>query len=688
MRDIAHALGLPRGGLGELRARLRALKESGLAPTRPRDAAVHAAAAAALPEIAILSVAERDVDGELRAYPVGWHGPKAPPPIYLAPATGGLAPPALGERIVARLRPLPDGTLEATALKRLEPGGERILGVFEPTRAEGLLQPTDRKRGEKLRVPRGETLGALKGELVLAELIERPRYGPAEARIVARLGAGDDPKVFSLIALHSAGIPDQFPRAVLVHTQALGLAEASGREDLRDLPLVTIDDADARDFDDAVHAEADPEVAGGFHLTVAIADVAWYVRPGDALDREAERRGNSVYFPDRVVPMLPERLSNDLCSLRPGEERPCLFAELWIDGAGKLHRHRFGRALMRSAARLTYAEVQAAADGRPSAATRGLDRPLAALQGAFKLLDREAVRRGALRLDLPEHKVEFDATGTAIAVRPRPHYDSHRLIEQFMVQANVAAAQTLERARQPCMYRVHDSPDAAKVLALAGLFREFGLGRGTKRAVTPADFNRLLERAAGSEAERLVHETVLRAQAQAVYSPKNLGHFGLALGRYAHFTSPIRRYADVLVHRALIRGLKLGAGGLEGDGQGFALVGQHISTTERRAAAAERDAIARFAASLLANRVGETFAASIVGVTRFGLFVRVEEVGAEGLLPIGLLGGDEFLEHDEGQHALRGRRSGRTFRLGDRIAVRLTEALPLAGRLTFAPVKS
>ncbi|MSO71436.1 MAG: VacB/RNase II family 3'-5' exoribonuclease [Alphaproteobacteria bacterium] len=687
LRDLAQALGLARGLHGALRQRLRALKEEGLASGRKPHAEAKAALAGPLPEIALLVIAEQDIDGELKARPLDWRGPGAPPAIYLEPSPLGVLAPTLGDRIVARMSPQADGSYQAVALKRLEPAGERILGLYEETPRGGRISPADRKRSEPLTVPRGESGGAQPGEFVLAEATDRPRHGATEARVLARLGKSNDPRTFSLLALHAAGIPDQYPKPLLAYAEALEPPGLAGREDLRSLPLVTIDDEDARDFDDAVFAERDPEHSGGFRIVVAIADVAWYVRPGDPLDCEAERRGNSVYLPDRVVPMLPERLSNDLCSLRPKEDRPCLAAELWVDETGKVTRHRFSRVLMRSAARLTYARIQAAIDGNPDAEARALAGPIALLYEAFAVLDAEAIKRGALRLDLPEHKVEFDRAGKPIAVRPRPHYPSHRLIELFMVAANVAAARMLEQRRQPCMYRVHDQPSATKVEDMRTLFAEFGLNIGSKRAVTPGDFNRVLERAKGSPVERLVHETVLRAQAQAVYAPRNIGHFGLALGRYAHFTSPIRRYADLLVHRALIRGLELGAGGLSG-AEGFAVTAEHISLTERRAAAAERDAIARFSALLILEQVktaklAKDLPGTVTGVTRFGLFVRLDNLGADGLIPIGALTPKEFLTHDERRHALVGRGGRVRYRLGDRLRIKLRDSDPLAGRLTF-----
>ncbi|MDE1904363.1 MAG: VacB/RNase II family 3'-5' exoribonuclease, partial [Alphaproteobacteria bacterium] len=440
-------------------------------------------------------------------------------------------------------------------------------------------------------------------------------------------------------------------------------------------------------FDDAVWAAPDPDRDGGWHALVAIADVAHYVRAGDALDATARDRGNSVYFPDRVVPMLPEALSNELCSLKPGVDRACMTVDLWIDADGQLTRHQFRRGLMRSAARLTYEEAQAAADGRPNDKTAPLlDRVLKPLYGVYRALERARAARGTLDLDIPERRILLDPSGRIARIEPRDRLDSHKLIEELMIAANVAAAETLERLKQPCMYRVHDSPDPERLAALARFLDGIGihgltLARG--QVVRPQHFNAILRRAKGTPYERLVNALVLRSQAQAEYSPENLGHFGLSLRRYAHFTSPIRRYADLLVHRALISGHHFGRDGLPQPAGDFKAIGAHISMTERRAAAAERSAADRYTAAFLAERVGAEFAARINGVTRAGLFITLDETGADGLIPIRTLPGDYYI-HDEAHHSLKGRRSGRTYVLGDPVRVRLAEADTVTGSLLFA----
>jgi ribonuclease R len=453
----------------------------------------------------------------------------------------------------------------------------------------------------------------------------------------------------------------------------------AGREDLRGVPLVTIDGEDARDFDDAVFAAPEGD---GWRVVVAIADVAHYVRPGSALDREARERGNSVYFPDRVVPMLPEALSNGWCSLKPGEERGCLFVEMRFDADGAKAGHRFGRGLMRSAARLTYEAAQAAMDTGtdPEGVPPG---GVAALHGAFRALLAAREKRGTLDLELPERRVLLDEAGRVAAVVPRARLDAHRLIEEFMVAANVCAAEELERRRQPCMYRVHDQPSAEKLEGLRQFLGTFGISLPPAGQVQPRSFSHALEVVRGRPEERLVNEAVLRGQAQAAYDPENIGHFGLALPRYAHFTSPIRRYADLLVHRALITGLALGPDGLgEDEVERFSDTAEHITRTERRAAAAERDAVDRYLAAHMAHQVGNSFDARVSGVTRFGLFVTLESNGASGIVPLGSLPDDRWTE-DEAGRALVGRRTGLVFTLGQAVEARLSQADPRTGSLVF-----
>jgi ribonuclease R len=698
--DIARHFGLSADQRPALRALIREIAAEGGAAPAGKRAII---APDRLPEIAPVEITGTDPDGDPIARPLQWKGEGRPPIIYMHPEPRGQRALTAGERVLARLKPIGPGKYEGRTFKRIAGAPPaRILGVFE----EGRIIPTDRRQKGIWEVPRGEEGGARPGEIVLAEPLPSTRhFGAKPARIVERLGVMGEPRSVSLVCIHAHGIPDVFPaEAVQQAERAVGVS-AHGRTDLRDIPLVTIDGEDARDFDDAVFAEPDGD---GWRILVAIADVAHYVTPNSPLDREAWARGNSVYFPDRVVPMLPEALSNGWCSLRPNEDRGCLFVEMRFDAQGRKHAHSFGRGIMRSVARLTYEQVQAAADAlAPAGGSGGADPAtpaqaavaarakapspadtlpeghIARLYGAFRALLGARIARGTLDLDVPERKVVLDAHGRVAEVAPRARLDSHRLIEEFMVAANVCAAEELERLSQPCMYRVHDRPSDQKLEGLRQFLATFDITLPQSDRLHPRDFARVLEKVRGHPQERLVNESVLRGQSQAAYAPDNLGHFGLALPRYAHFTSPIRRYADLLVHRALIRGLKLGPDGLqETEAARFPETAEHITSTERRAAAAERDAVDRYLAAFMATRIGEAFEARISGVTRFGLFVTLEENGASGIVPLQSLPDDRW-DLDEATQTLAGRRTRLTFSLGQAVEARLAEATPRTGGMVF-----
>jgi len=610
-----------------------------------------------------------DPDGDAIARPADWDTADGlPPVIFMAAEPHGQPALAPGERVLARLKPAgPDG-YEGRTIRRLTDTPGRILGVYR----HGRIVPTDRRAKAEWVVPPDQDGGAASDEIVLAEPLPHHRLGLRPARVVERLGAMGDARSVSLIVTHTHDIPQAFPPAALDEAEAAGATPLGQRTDLRETGLVTIDGEDARDFDDAVFAEPD---GSGFRLIVAIADVAHYVRPGAPLDLAARARGNSVYFPDRVVPMLPEALSNGWCSLQPHEDRGCLFVELRIDADGRKLAHRFGRGLMRSAARLTYEGVQQAHDTG--------DRRHAHLYAAFRALLAARTARGTLDLDLSERRVVIDSAGVVRSVLPRARLDSHRLIEEFMVLANVAAAEELERLHQPVMYRVHAPPAPEKLASLRDFLHGLGISLPPGDQVHPRDLDRVLRRFEGTPEAPLINEVMLRCQSQAEYSPDNIGHFGLALPRYVHFTSPIRRYADLLVHRALIRGLRLGDGALASDEAArFADSALHITGTERRAQLAERDALDRYLAAYMADKVGENFAARISGVTRFGLFVTVMESGASGLVPVRSLP-DDFWQHDEREQTLTGRRTRLTFRLAQEVEVRLAEASLVTGSLVF-----
>jgi ribonuclease R len=626
----------------------------------------------ALPNATQVLITGTDADGDPVGRPEAWKPSDSRPPlIRMMPERAGQPALAPGDRVLARLRPTGPGRYQGQTLNRLTDSPSRVLGVYR----SGRIIPTDRRAKAEWTVPPGQTAGAEAGEIVLAEPLAQHGLGLKPARIIERLGKMGDAKSISLIAIHTHDIPVPFPEDALEEARRARGVRLDRREDLRDIPLITIDGEDARDFDDAVFAERD---GAGFRLIVAIADVAWYVRPDSPLDRSARTRGNSVYFPDRVVPMLPEELSNGWCSLRPNEDRGCLFVEMRTGPDGRKQSHRFGRGLMRSAARLTYEQVQHAVD---SGGDLIVDpRPL---YDAFRALLAARTARGTLDLDLPERKVALGPDGEVIAVSPRPRLDSHRLIEEFMVLANVAAAEELERLHQPCMYRVHAPPSDEKLAALRGFLNGMGISLPAGNQIHPRDLDRVLRKVAGTPDAQVVNEVMLRSQSQAAYSPDNIGHFGLALTRYAHFTSPIRRYADLLVHRSLITGLKLGLGGLGANAAAdFPDTATHITATERRAALAERDAMDRYLAAFMADKIGARFAARISGVTRFGLFVTVVDSGASGLVPMTALP-DDYWHHDELEQTLTGRRTRQVFRLSQEVEVRLAEANPVTGGLVF-----
>ena len=676
-REIARAFRLDAEQKIELR---RVLKEMETDGTLARDRGRRLREPGILPSVAVIQITGVDTDGETTARPFGWTD-GAPPLIYVAPEKRSRAAYADGEKVLARLRPIGGGHYEARVMRRLAATPDRVLGVVATVGETTRIVPVDKRaRSEFLLAPEA-SMGAAPGELVWAEVQPGRPLGLKQARVAERLGPTMGPRSISLITIHDHDIPAVFPAEALAQADAAGPASLAGRVDLRAVPLVTIDGEDARDFDDAVWAEPDSDAGnpGGWHLLVGIADVAHYVRPGSPLDREALKRGNSVYFPDRVVPMLPHALSNGWCSLVPGEDRPCLAAHLWISGDGALLRHRFERAMMRSAARLTYRQVQAARDGDLDDTTRPLaERAIAPLYGAFAALARGRAARGVLELEMPERRVRVDAEGGVAGIDVRERLDSHKLIEEFMIAANVAAAEALEERKVPVMYRVHDQPSREKLESLREFLETLDLRLTRGNVLRPRDFNQILQRVAGRPEARMVNEVVLRSQAQAAYDPTNIGHFGLALRRYCHFTSPIRRFADLLVHRALIRALRCGDDGLEGDGGDFERIADHISGTERRAAAAERDAVDRYTAAFLAERVGRVLPGRIGGVTRFGLFVTLDGSGGDGLVPISSLP-DDYYVHDEKAHCLTGRSHGLTFHLGDAVEARLVEANTLTG---------
>ena len=638
-----------------------------------------------IPEVAVLEITGQDTDGELQARPQKWESNDEPPPITLVPGSADPGVLARGERVLARLTKAQDG-YEARVIKHLGASAHKVLGVLHESASGLRLAPIDRKSRTEFSVDNRDRGGAAHNELVLAEPISGRAAGFPRARVVEKLGSMNTPRTISLIAIHAHGIPTEFPREVIAQAQAATPPDPRKGKDLRNVPLVTIDPDDARDHDDAVWAGPDdhPRNPGGHVALVAIADVAHYVTPGSALDREAYKRGNSAYFPDRVVPMLPEHLSADLCSLKEGVDRACLAVRMVFDRNGKKRRQEFVRGTMRSVARLTYSRAQTAFDGHPDAAMSDVAKStLAGLWACYRTLTIERKARDPLDLDLPERRIVLGEDGKVKSIAYRERLESMKLIEEFMVLANVAAAEVLEQKKSPLVYRIHEQPSKEKLFGFSDYLRTIGINFAKGQVLKPGVFNRILSQAKGGPHENVMNDVVLRTQAQAVYAHENLGHFGLNLHRYAHFTSPIRRYADLIVHRALIGAHGFGEEGLsDRDAARLGEMAEHISMTERRAMAAERDSTDRYVAAFMEDRVGATFEARITGVTRFGLFVRLRETGAEGLLPARALG-TEFFRHDERKHAMIGDRTGTAYKLGDTVSVRLVEAAPLTGGLRF-----
>ena len=683
-RDIARAFGIKGQGRIELKRMLKALEAEGHLEKRKktfRDPE-------SLPPVGVCRVMGADADGDLFLEPVEWQGEGSTPRVLFIAKSSD---PALaeGDRVLVRLAKVLDQEhdYEARLIRRIGTGPQKILGIFKSNAEGGRITPIDKGSDKEWRVPPGASEGARDGELVEAEQTgPKSRMGLPLARITGRLGDPGAARAVSLIAIHQHDIPDQFPDEVVAQAEAAKPVKLGKREDLRELPLITIDPADARDHDDAcyAHADDDPKNPGGHVVWVAIADVAHYVQPGSALDREARKRGNSTYFPDRVVPMLPEALSGDLCSLHEGVERACVAVRMVLDADGNKTSHRFTRGLMRSPAALNYEEVQAGQDGQPNDRVAPLMADvIAPLYAAYAALKSARERRQPLELDLPERRIELDDQGTVTSVAFRERLDAHRLIEEFMVLANVAAAEELKARKVPLLYRVHEEPSPEKLESLREIAGSAGFTLAKGQVLQTKHLNRLLAQAEGTEHAELMNITALRSMTQAYYAPENFGHFGLALRNYAHFTSPIRRYADLVVHRALITGHGWGEDGLTAaDEDGLKETGEHISNTERRSMLAERDTTDRYLAAFLADRTGAEVEGRIAGVVSFGVFVKLDETGADGLVPIRNVG-REYFQFDRDAQTLRGESSGLVLGIGQRVMVRIAEATPMTGGLTL-----
>lgn len=683
-REIARAFHIQGDDRIRLKKLLREMEGDGLLDRGERGV-VHTAGG--LPAVTVVEITGIDSQGDLTAHPANWKG-AAPAPKIIIPIHPRTPSLGVGDRALLNLTLVDEGHYVGMVIRKLAAASALLLGHFTIIDGEGLVSPVDKRNRDQLLISKQDWNDAKHGDMVLAEI--KPgrggRQGMKRGRIRQALGSLDEPKSISLIAIHTHGIPTEFSDDTLREAENAQPAPLGDRADLRHIPLITIDPPDARDHDDAVWAEPDTDEGnpGGWHIIVAIADVAWYVRPASALDREAGLRGNSVYFPDRVVPMLPEALSADLCSLKTGLDRACLAVHMWLNADGKKLRHKFVRGLMRSAAGLHYAEAQAAFDGSPSEqAAPIVENVIKPLYGAYQALVKARDRRQPLALDLPERQIHLDERGKVVDIRVRERLDAHKLIEEMMILANVAAAETLEERQQPCMYRVHEEPALDKVEALRGFLKSLDYTLAKGQVLRPALFNNILEKASGTTHEQVINDVVLRSQSQAYYGPVNAGHFGLALPRYAHFTSPIRRYSDTLVHRALVSGLKLGDGGLaDHDRQKFSEIAEHISGTERRAMLAERESNDRYIAAYMSDHLGNVFNGRISGVTRFGLFISVVGTGGDGLVPVTSMFSD-YYRHEPEQHRLVGEHTGKIYRLGDVVEVKLVEANPISGGLRF-----
>ena len=681
-REIARAFGLKGQEKIQLKALLKDMADEGLIDGN--RTAFHRMGG--VPKVTVLRVTHID-EGEAVAVPDTWQPDDAvpPPQLRLRALKGRDSALRSGDRVLARTEETATGWI-AHPMKKLPAAADQIMGVIEiDGGGKAWLAPVDKR--ERNSTPVADLGGAEAGQLVLAEPVGRsPRAG---VKVTSVLGDPLAPRAFSLIAIHKHGIPFAFAPETLEEAEIAAKLPLSAehREDLRHLPIVAIDPSDARDHDDAIWAE--PDGQGGFRALIAIADVSNYVRPGSAIDRDARIRGNSVYFPDRVVPMLPEVLSADVCSLRAGEDRAAMACHLELTGAGKVTSWRFTRAIVQIHEVIAYEEAQRRID------EGGASEALTNLWAAWRAFETARKDRDPLELELPERRVVLGEDGKIREIALRERLDAHRVVEDFMIAANVAAAKALEAKVAPVVYRIHEPPSREKLLALKDYLATFERNFSLGQVITPTLFNRMLKDVSDESEKALIMDSVLRSQTQAYYGPRNAGHFGLALGSYAHFTSPIRRYSDLLVHRALVDAYGLeqpkpksdmpATSGLsDRDRSDLTRVSEAISAAERRAMAAERETIDRYVAAWLSARVGEVFECRVTGVQRFGLFATIIGLGGDGLVPISVLGDERFF-HDEKAQVLEGERSGVRYGLGARMRLKLAEANPLTGALKFEP---
>ena len=693
-REIARHFALHGNEKIALKALLKDMTDEGLVDLAP-GRAFHKHGG--LPRVTVLRVVA--IEGSnLWAVPDRWEG-AGPAPRLRVMEQGRKGALGVGDRILARTEERGSGHV-AHPMKRLQTSAEMVIGVLVEDKSPGgkpmiWLRPADKRARYDFAV--ADKGDADIGDLVRAELTGR---GAAiKAKVVDRIGDPFAPRSLSMMAIARHEIPHIFDGETIAEAERAAKLPLTpdGREDLRELPIVAIDPVDARDHDDAVWAvpDEDPGNKGGFRAIVAIADVSFYVRPDGALDREARRRGNSVYFPDRVVPMLPETLSAGVCSLKAGEDRAAMACHLVIDRHGKVTSWRFARALVRLRANIAYEHAQAAYDANEPREEWDAEvlPALRNLWASWALLSKARAARDPLDLDLPERQVILDDKGGIAEIRVRERLDAHRLIEDYMIAANVAAAKALEAKKSPVMYRIHEPPSREKLVSLKDYLETFEQSFALGQVITPAVFNRLIDGFSGDDRLPEIMEAILRSQTQAYYGPANAGHFGLALGSYAHFTSPIRRYADLLVHRALVDSYRLEVPGKvrdlpartglgEADAKGLARIGEAISALERRAMEAERETVDRYVAAYLATKTGEIVVARITGVQPFGFFATVDGLGGDGLVPVSTLGSERFF-YDEAARTLDSEHGRVSYSVGQRLELRLMEANPISGALRF-----
>lgn len=690
-RELVRELGLSGDDRRELRHLLTQMVESGKLVRTDRKTYRMADAP---PSVLVLRIDHVDEHGDMVGIPVKWEGDGEAPNILVFEKTAHKKPGkqagaklGVGNRALCRIVKTDDG-LKGELIKVLPPGPQKELGVVIKGGRGMRIRPVSKGSRYDHLPERGATLKDQ--DLVLYELTSARHKGDRIARIIETLGSADSPRAASIISLYDHNVPTGFSPEELEFARKLKLPTLDKyRKDIRDVPLLTIDPEDARDFDDAICAHPDdaPKNKDGWVVWVAVADVAAYVPGGSVLDKGAFRRGNSVYLPDRVEPMLPEQLSADLCSLRPDEVRACLAVRMRFNVQGDKIDHKFVRGLMRSHARLTYGQAQTIFGDNAPEDTAKAALPVADhlrnIFNAYKCLLIGRERRAPLNIEVPERQVKVNDKGDVVSITVKDRFDAHKLVEEFMIQANVSAAEALDAKKADMIWRDHEPPEAEKVQGLADFLPALNLKWTKGERVTTRRFNKLLETAKTKDLVETVCMSVLRTQMKAYYSPKNAGHFGLNLNHYTHFTSPIRRYADLIVHRALISAFNLGEDGTTAEEKSrLQEIADHISDTERRAMSAERDAKDRYIAAYLKDRVGASFPGRIGGVTRAGLFIQLDETGADGFCPISRLGLERFL-FDEKSKSLIGAETGGTYKFRRRVEVKLMEATPLTGGLIF-----